>query len=263
MSDLDRIGPTAHFTASVWANAGLAHPALAHAASPLLFQLGRPVNRFSRLVSGIDMPGLLTQRHLILDALVEAWIEHRGITRFVELASGLSSRGARMAERFPHVQVLEGDLPHMARLKEQALRDGGFSAPNHQVVDIDLRAGLPDLPGSGPTLVVTEGLSYYLSPEDWHRLATNLRPLTREGAWLFDVALAGPPSLDVRPFLPMLAAVARARTYAHYDGAEAVAPALARAGYDHAFVHRPCDWADRIERMPQGRFEALFVIEAY
>lgn len=122
---------------------------------------------------GPSLKHSLAQRHAMIDALAQ------GSPAVVELAAGLSRRGAWLSED-PSVRYVEVDLPHVIARKE-ALLDGSSEGRavkargNLIRVGADARtldlAGLVDV----PPLVIAEGLLMYLEAPDqralWARVA--------------------------------------------------------------------------------------------
>ncbi len=102
MSDSSRISPTAHYTATVWLRHGLSHPALATARGVRLHAALRPMNAwYERFSTSPSLDMMLLARHLSLDALLEREIRAGRVGQVIEVAAGLSPRGARFARRFP------------------------------------------------------------------------------------------------------------------------------------------------------------------
>lgn len=127
-----------------------------------------------------DVPSLrwsLAQRHAALDHLAQ------GHTQIVELAAGLSRRGAAFSER-PGVRYVEVDLPAMIARKEAllartpegvAVRErGSLVRVAADVRDLDLATIL----APGPVCVIAEGLLMYLDADAqralWRKLGTAL-----------------------------------------------------------------------------------------
>ncbi|WP_111497715.1 class I SAM-dependent methyltransferase [Marinobacter bohaiensis] len=183
--DSSGISFTALYTGAVWQHNGLSEDGLTPPAGHTLYNLMTPFEGLSRLVTGGNIRTFLLQRHLIIDQLIHDAIEHRGIGQVLEIACGLSPRGIRLRRRYPHLQVLETDLPAMATRKAAYLATHGFLGEHHQVRPIDIFADggplalervIEDQFDAGrPLLVVTEGLTSYFSLDDisrfWRRLA--------------------------------------------------------------------------------------------
>ncbi len=118
----------------------------------------------------------LIHRHVLLDTLVE----RSGLRRVLELASGLSRRGAAMSST--GIRYTEVDLPHVAEKKRTLLErtEAGhevLARDNWQLVAADVTTlDLAELvPPDEPTFVITEGLLMYLEPDEqralWRRIA--------------------------------------------------------------------------------------------
>ena len=122
--------------------------------------------RFRRTVP--SMRHSLIHRHLMIDHLLRQALDESGACQVVELAAGLSRRGATFSAD-PKVRYVEVDLPNVVATKRQLLAgtsEGRAAAErnNWQLVgsdvrDIDLRA-LVDT--TMPVFVIAEGLFMYL-----------------------------------------------------------------------------------------------------
>lgn len=244
----DRISPTAHYTAAVWARHGLDHPAVTAAVHPRLFRWTTPfTGSLARLTGSPTIEQVLLQRHRGLDTLLRHAIQD-GFTQVLEVPGGLSSRGPRFLAAHPGLRFVEGDLPAMAAHKRSALQAGGFVHANHAVVDIDLLAetGPTSLAGvlqahlepTQATVVIMEGLLNYFDEPTvaalWARIVQTLRPLPRL-RYLADIRVRVPhPGVAERLFLAGLGAVARGTVAAHFEGDSGAAAALSTAGFDAA-----------------------------
>jgi O-methyltransferase involved in polyketide biosynthesis len=244
-----RISPTAHYTATVWARNGLAHPALAEAANPTLYRTTDPfIRALARVASTPTIEAVLVSRHKTIDRLVADGIESGRITQVVEVPGGLSSRGARFVERYPDLVYVEGDLPGMAGCKRDALARGGFQHPRHHVVDLDLlaedgptslgQAIGPLVDPTRPTAFITEGLLNYFDEEwvltAWRRTAAFLRTFP-SATYHADIRIGEPDApWAVRGFLAGLSLVARGRVQAHFTNPAHAARILKSCGFDEA-----------------------------
>lgn len=247
----DRISPTAHYTAAVWARHGLDHPAVSAAVDPRLFRWTTPLIRgLARVARSPTIEDVLLQRHRGLDTLLARAIAEQGVTQVLEVPGGLSSRGPRFLAAHPGLRYVEGDLPGMAARKRAALAAGGFSHPDHAVVDIDMLAdtGPRSLPAvlaahldpERPTVLIVEGLLNYFDEPTvaalFARLASALRALPH-GRFLADMRVRTPaPGVAERVFLAALSGVARGAVSAHFEGEEGARRALLAGGFDRARV---------------------------
>jgi O-methyltransferase involved in polyketide biosynthesis len=250
MSDA-RISPTAHFTATVWARNGLAHPALVAAASPWLFRgAGLLLGPLSRLTGSPSVEATLLHRHHGIDRILTRVIEDEGLRQVVEVPGGLASRGARFVARYPDLLYVEGDLPGMAEHKRRAFARAGYRQPRHRVVDLDLLATDgplcleaavgPDFDPTAPTALITEGLLYYFQPPAVRAVLQRASAFLRRsqaGHFFADLALGGPDQDPlVRAFLLSVSVVARGRVQAHFDGTAGALAALQHTGFTQAQV---------------------------
>lgn len=256
MSDSSRISPTAHYTSTVWFRHGLSHPALATARGARLHAALRPMNAcYERLGTSPSLDMMLLARHLSLDALLEREIGAGRVGQVIEVAAGLSPRGARFTRRFADLPYLETDLPAMVRHKRRALEAGGLRGPRHEVVALDALAeqGPASLEALARRLdrdrglaILTEGLlGYFDTPAVeamWRRFARVLRGFAH-GVYLSDLNLAGDVHgmRSTRAFRLILSRFARGRVHLHWDTAAAAEAALRDAGFATAALHLPCE----------------------
>lgn len=132
----------------------------------------------------------LLHRHTMIDHV----LTQSGLTRVIELAAGLSRRGAAFSEdvRYSYTEV---DLAHMIAHKETLLdrSDAGKavrSRPNLRRISADVtQLDLTTLnPDAAPAVVIAEGLLMYLKPDQqrtlWRRIA---ELLSGGGTFVFDL----------------------------------------------------------------------------
>ena len=185
---------TALYTAETWRWGGFAEAEL------LASKRGRDIFNATNLAMGAarllrprlpSLPHSLVLRHAMIDHLVA----RSGCRQVLELAAGLSRRGAAMSGD-PGLRYIEVDLPAVIAEKERLLRRSEHGAdvadrPNLQRVAGDVRkVDLASLVDDGPLCVIAEGLLMYLPADDqnalWRRLAALLdgRP---NSALVFDL----------------------------------------------------------------------------
>lgn len=135
-------------------------------------------------------------RTYLLDRFIAEQVR-QGVDTVVNLAAGLDARPYRMALP-PSLQWIEVDLPDLLSYKEDMLAKETPVCALERVAldlsDVDARRALfrrIDAKASR-TLVVTEGLLIYLSPNDVGRLADDLAATRSFGHWLIDL---GSPAL--------------------------------------------------------------------
>jgi O-methyltransferase involved in polyketide biosynthesis len=272
VSSSARISPTAHYTGYVWVRNGLSPPALATPEGRVLYESLRGAMAVSRVLGGPTLEAYLVARHRAIDQRLEHAIEHGGVTQVIEVASGLSPRGWRFAERYgERLTYIETDLPEMVARKRRKLERIGSLGPGHRVAELDaLRDGGPgslveltDQLDHGTGLaIVTEGLLGYLESEAvrglWQRFASVLAGFP-SGCYLSDLHLGGLQTPTVRAFRLLLSAFVRARVYMHFNSAEQARRALMQAGFASAEVRRAAD-VTREARDPGSRL--AHIIEA-
>lgn len=249
--DTGRVSPTAHYTAWVWYRNGLSSPALATPFGRALYALVRPADLATVRWRGTGLEATLLARHRTIDGLLAGAIERGLVGQVIEVAAGLSPRGATFARRFPGLRFVEADLPAMARRKRRALAGAGLLGRDHRVVALDalapagrtsLEAVIAEhLVAGVPVAIVTEGLlSYFDRPAVealWRRFAAVLA--RHGGLYLSDLNLASDVArLPVAlPFLAVLAAFTRGWVRLHFGEPAAVEAAARAAGFGRVEVH--------------------------
>lgn len=168
--DTSSISFTAHYTGQVWATNGLSYPAWQTPLGRLLYYSFSPFEWCGKKIVGGNVKTFLLQRHILIDHLLEqALIKHPDL-QVVEIACGLSPRGARFCERYPNLTYIEADLPDMAKQKNKLLRKVNASSDRHYAVALDFFAdnhlGLNQVlaqhtDSQAPIFVITEGLINY------------------------------------------------------------------------------------------------------
>jgi O-methyltransferase involved in polyketide biosynthesis len=275
----DRISPTAYYTAHVWCQNGLSHPALDTHRGAAMFLALRPIMRVGRaFTGGVALEEMLLQRHLLIDHLLSTAIESGRVGQVLEIAAGMSGRGLRFAQKYADrgLVYVEGDLPVMAARKRSRLTAAGLERPGHHVVALDiLKDEGPDSLGAATAglfdrsqgiAVITEGLlSYFDTPATqglWRRLAAFVAPF-KDDLYLSDLHLgAREKARSIEVFLRGLGVFARGRIHTHFTRLSEVAPALAQQGFARTIVHRPADWQARLSLPGTGGLEVVQVIEA-
>lgn len=271
------ISPTAHYTAEVWARAGLSHPALTTREGWVLFNATRPLQFASSALGGPTLEGFLLARHGVIDFLLGEAIDSGRVTQVVEIAAGMSPRGWRFADRYgERITYVEADLPGMAERKRRALADAGLLNDRHRVVELDALASsgplsVAELAGTldltQGVAVITEGLLNYLDRDSveglWRNVAGEL-VVPSGGLYLSDLHVGEDQAHGTiaKAFGVSLAIFVRGRIHMHYrDAGEAVA-ALKAAGFGEGTLHQPSEFADRVEGCERPGSELVRVVEA-
>ncbi|MFQ5737964.1 MAG: class I SAM-dependent methyltransferase [Acidobacteriota bacterium] len=200
----DNLSITALYTAQTWSWGGF------DCAQLLETRQGRGVFNTANLALGLarllrpglpSLPCSLVQRHAMIDHLLAA----SGSSQVLELAAGLSRRGAAFS-RDPAIQYVEVDLPPMVEQKRTLLArsEQGLAVLNRsnlRMIGADIASvDLDSLVKPGRSLmVIAEGLLMYLKAEEqrqlWRRVSRLIRRVPR-GVFLFDLVPACelPPS---------------------------------------------------------------------
>lgn len=253
--DSSGISITAHYTGEVWRRYGLSVPFLGTTKGKIAFIAGQPGEWAANLLLGGNNITLLLQRHVIMDHVLERFINEEGFTQVVEIACGLSPRGTLTAQRYPHVNYIEADLPGMASHKRHLLKQAGVLSEHHRVVDIDIltESGshtleavfARELDPSRKTLVITEGLINYFDLSVisgfWQRLAILLKDFPA-GVYLTDLY----PDFRwhrsvklVNAFKFALSAVTRSSVNLHFTSEQSIKEGFQHLGFKQTHVHLP------------------------
>jgi len=251
----DRISPTAHYTAYVWVQNGLSHPALGTERGRRMYTALRPFNAiWARLASRSNLEQHLLTRHRSLDDLLNEAVVSGAVGQVIELAAGLSGRGLRLSRAYPNLSYIESDLPPMAIEKCARLDGAALRGPRHQVIALDaletdpssplsLEAVCATLDPKVGTAIITEGLLGYLPPEVvaglWRRIGTVLRRFPT-GLYLSDLYLGDDvaDSRAVRGFRLALGAFVRGKTYTQARSVDETRQILGDAGFGAIQIHQ-------------------------
>lgn len=199
MSD-DGLGVTALYTSHTWLWGGLSHAHLF--ATPEAKRVFDATNAAIALASvfrrdRVPLRDALMHRHAMIDRI----LRESKRTRVVELAAGLSRRGAAFSSD-PAVHYVELDLPPMIAKKRQLLErteEGRavLARPNLVLREGDVRGEL----AVDGDIVIAEGLAMYLDGAARRGLFARVAQLaaaTREVRFVFDLT---PSDEEPRPGL--------------------------------------------------------------
>ncbi|MDX1633483.1 MAG: class I SAM-dependent methyltransferase [Marinobacter sp.] len=277
-SDSSGISFTALYTGAVWHRHGLSDDSLATARGRWLYHLMRPFEAASKLVAGGNLRTFLLQRHLIIDQLIDRAIADRGITQVLEIACGMSPRGIRLRQRYPHLHVIEADLPDMAARKALRLMAAERLGPHHQVTPIDILADTGEyrleavaervLDLDKPFVVVTEGLTSYFPlrviDSFWQRLAA-LVTASPGSVYLSETyRMPAQPALRqaLRASADGLGRMTRSQVSFHFENDRQAREHLLAQGFGEVTVHNPADYYDSLA-IPHSRQDPFVrVLEA-
>jgi O-methyltransferase involved in polyketide biosynthesis len=174
---------TALYTSQTWAWGGLTY---AH-----LFATPEGKRVFDATNAALAVAGVLRrdfaplrysllQRHALIDRLVRA----RGARQVLELAAGLSRRGAAFTADDPSLRYIEIDLPAVIRRKRAlldrtALGREVLARPNLRLVEGDVTDAPLDawIDRGAPVVVIAEGLLMYLDADAQARLFARIAAL--------------------------------------------------------------------------------------
>jgi O-methyltransferase involved in polyketide biosynthesis len=164
---------TALYTSQVWASAKLPYAHLF--ATPDAKRVFDVTNAALAITRRAPLRYALLHRHAMLDHLA------RGSPRIIELAAGLSRRGAAFTED-PAVHYVEIDLPPVVAHKRQLLERTAegravLARPNFELVAGDVETIELAPHATEPVFVIAEGLAIYLDGAARRRLFGKLARL--------------------------------------------------------------------------------------
>jgi methyltransferase (TIGR00027 family) len=143
---------------------------------------------------GRQMAWAMIVRTAVFDEIIRERVRNGNVDQVVNLAAGLDARPWRMKELPSSLHWVDVDLPGILDHKLEIMKDEKpvcqYDAVRVDLREADKRQALFSQLGNASrrTLVVTEGLLIYLTPEQVGALATDLhRPSTFQW-WLIDIA---------------------------------------------------------------------------
>lgn len=270
------ISPTAHYTGYTWYRGGLSHPALVTNEGRILYTALEPLQALARVAGAPTLQGFLLPRHRALDHLLRRAIDEGKVTQVIEVAAGLSPRGWRFKQRYgKKLRYIEADLAGMATRKQDLLTKSGLQSQGHEVVTLDALAdaGPFSLAALSETLdatqglaIITEGLLNYFDSASvtsmWARFAQTLSKFPH-GLYFSDLHLENfRQNLMTRGFLTMLSAFVRGRVHLHFRNSEQACTALRQAGFVHAELHSPREFASELDPALLPGANLVRIIEA-
>ncbi|MDX5300087.1 MAG: class I SAM-dependent methyltransferase [Gammaproteobacteria bacterium] len=276
--DTSSISFTALYTGQVWCENGLSAEAFRTPTGRLFYLAMTPLETLSDWVTGGNIRKFLLQRHHLLDHRLSQALESQGIAQVLEIACGLSPRGWRLRQRYPHLRYVEADLPAMAARKQHLLETLGADHRVHRAVPIDIFASRGDtsletvlareFDRTQPIAVITEGLvNYFPLPRItpfWSQLVEVLQPAG--GVYLTDnypLPARYPFRRALKGASTLLSLAARSDVSFHFDDDTQARTYFEDLGFADVQVHNPQDYLDRLP-IPRVRGEPLVrVVEGW
>ncbi|WP_180161443.1 class I SAM-dependent methyltransferase [Acinetobacter sp. YH12040] len=182
LSEHRHISFTAHYTGYIWYSMGISHPVFATRKGKFLARLVHPLESWAEKNVGGSMRSTLKQRHAMIDQYLDQLIAQHPQLQVLEIACGLSPRGWNFRTKHPEIDYRELDLPDMAKIKTQALKQIDPHAPEVLTGDIftqDFERIFQSFDPERPLVVISEGLINYF---DQHLLNKLLKGITEYGA---------------------------------------------------------------------------------
>ena len=277
-TDTSRISISALYTGHVWYRNGLSLPALYSRPGQAGYWLLQPINGLIKLLTGADIETFLLERHKVIDHRVNSLIERHPDLQIIEIACGLSPRGARiMAAGHDGLNYLEADLPDMAAHKRALLNNLGLLSGRHQVKTCNilntsgedsLEQLLAQLDQNRPVLIITEGLvNYFELPTIsafWARMATALKPFPA-GYYVTEVY----PDLKEHPYYKwmqrakkVVAALTRGDYPLHYGSDQEMKQGFEACGFRKSVVINPSDHYEQLNLRRLKTASAVRIVES-
>ncbi len=168
LSEHRHISFTAHYTGYIWYSMGISNPVFATGKGRFLAKMLHPLESWAEKHVGGSMRTTLKQRHSMIDHELTQLIEQHPDLQVLEIASGLSPRSWNFRQRYPHIDYRELDLPEMAKIKTEALRQLDAQAPTVLTADIfsqEFQSIFQHFDTARPLAVISEGLINYFDKD--------------------------------------------------------------------------------------------------
>ncbi len=254
-ADTARISITALYTGHIWFKNDLSLPVFHSYAGRILYWMLKPVNVLLRLMAGADIETFLLERHRVIDERVTALVEQHPSLQIIELACGLSPRGARiMAASRAGVNYIETDLPGMAQRKKSMLAKLGLLNDKHTVQPCNIlkvegeesvEAIINRLDRRRPVLIITEGLVNYFDLPTitafWQRIATATKSFPNS-YYITEVYpdLKGHPRYDwIQRASKLVATLTRSDYPLHYETDQEMQQGFQGCGFETVEIVNP------------------------
>lgn len=153
----------------------------------------RGVEIVDTMKRGRAMAWAMIVRTAVFDEIILDRVRNGGVDLVVNLAAGLDARAWRLPLP-PTLRWVDVDFPHMVEYKTQTIGDARpacrYEAIAADLTDAAARRALFQRLGaeSSTTLIVSEGLLIYLTPEDVSDLARDLHAMPSARWWVIDLA---------------------------------------------------------------------------
>lgn len=254
-NDTSSISFTAHYTGYVWHHHGLSAPAFVTAQGRLFFTLLRPFEYLARQLVGSNIQTTLLQRHALIDRELDTLIQAHPNLQILEIACGLSPRGYRYSQRYPHITYVEADLPGMVARKQPLLSQLNSLNTRHRLRSCNILEShsadsleavvAQEFSTDKPLVIITEGLVNYfdlaLISRVWQRMAQLLKAFPL-GLYLTDIY----PEVNGHRFAGLirsanqsLRVVSRSRFMLHFANDHAMQQHFLAQGFRQATVFNP------------------------
>ena len=261
----------------MWYRNGLSLPELYSLLGHIGYWLLKPINGLIKLLTGADIETFLLERHKVIDHKTAALIERHPDLQIVEIACGLSPRGARiMASDQGGLKYVEADLPDMAARKRNLLQRLNLLGPKHTVTtcnilneqgDDSLESLLDSLDQERPVLIITEGLvNYFELPvisKVWEHMAARLKVFPA-GYYITEVY----PDLQEHPYYKwmqrvkkLVALLTQGDYPLHYTSDKHMKEGFEGCGFRKAVISNPSDYYKRLQLLELKTPSAVRIVE--
>ena len=260
----------------MWYRNGLSLPELYSRLGHAGYWLLKPINSLIKWLTGADIETFLLERHKVIDHKTSALIERHPDLQIVEIACGLSPRGARtMSSNNGGLTYLEADLPEMAARKQNLLQRLNLLNANHTVRacnilskgEDSLETLLETLDKERPVLIITEGLVNYFDlpviSKVWERMADKLKTFPA-GYYITEVY----PDLQEHPHYKwmqrakkIVALLTRGDYPLHYSGDKTMKEGFENCGFRKAVINNPSDYCQKLQLPKLKTPSAVRIVE--
>lgn len=268
---MNRISPTAFFTAYFWHRLGFSPPEFITKEGAIYYWGMYPFDKLSKWLGAISLEETLYARHALIDHLITEAIEKEGYTQVLEVAAGLSSRGYRFTNKYPELAWIEFDLRGMSLAKRRLLKKVKIPA-NLKFVSGNVLDSFQDFYHSlgkdwdnhKKTLLITEGLINYLAEEEMMHAWKNFAGLCKSGMLRY-ISDIHPQSFNQsHPLMSLggqiLGFFVKGEVLFHFHNQEELRKAMDKVGFTGKWYH-PSKFSE-ITKVKQGKASPIRIIDA-
>jgi O-methyltransferase involved in polyketide biosynthesis len=260
---------TAHYTGYIWYLLNISHPALASKKGKQLVTLLHPFESLAERFVGGSMRSTLKQRHQLINRQLDQLIEQYPNLQVIEVATGLSPRGWRYRQKYPHITYIEADLPEMAQTKRDALANLGETQADIVAIDLfspEFKYSFPQLDSSRPLVIISEGLVNYFNKDSLQLLWGSFAQLLKcspQGFYLTDL-YPEPIKHKLAKLIwqssKLLKVLSKSSFSFHFQSPAEVISFMQQTGFKSTLVYQPKDSNNPAETEHRG--DLVWVIQS-